>query len=87
ARSERLRMRELTQQGIRQTKFLRLYCTYTVAGAEETKTTDFVEKLMQGQKTWHQFTGQIHAVRFQRIETILKYSFHTLQSQVALLQQ
>ncbi|MFB2982130.1 hypothetical protein ACE1CM_39065, partial [Microseira sp. BLCC-F43] len=78
ARSERLRMRELTQQGIRQTKFLRLYCTYTVAGAEETKTTDFVEKLMlQGQKTWHQFTGQIHAVRFQRIEIILKDSFHS----------
>ncbi len=78
ARSERLRIRELTQQGIRKTKFFRLYCTYTVAGAEETKTTDLVEKLMlQGQKTWHQFTGQIHAVRFQRIETILKDSFHS----------
>ena len=78
ARSERFRIRELTKQGIRKTKFLRLYCTYTVAGAEETKTTDFVEKLMlQGQKTWHQFTGQIHQVRFHRIETLLKDSFHS----------
>lgn len=75
-RSERLRIKELTKSGIRKNKFLRIYCTYTVAASEDGKTTDFVEKfILQARDSWFKFTGQIHAFRHQRIESILRNSF------------
>ena len=75
-RSERLRIRELTKNGTRKNKFLRIYCTYTVSGSESGLTTDPLEKfilhLFDG---WGKFTGQIHQVRYQRVESILKNAF------------
>lgn len=75
-RSERLRARELTLAGVRKNKFLRFWCTYTVLAAENSKSNDPIEKtIKQLQTYWQGFTGEIHAVRHQRIETILKDSF------------
>ncbi|MBO3458430.1 hypothetical protein G7B40_025275 [Aetokthonos hydrillicola Thurmond2011] len=75
-RSERLRIRELTKNGTRKNKFLRIYCTYTVSGSEDGKTADPVEKFILHLKdSWDKFTGQIHQVRYQRVESILKNSF------------
>lgn len=75
-RSERLRARELTQAGVRKNKFLRFWCTYTVLATEDTKSNDPIEKaIKQLQTYWQQFTGEIHSVRHQRIETILRDSF------------
>lgn len=77
-RSERLRVKDLTQSGIRKNKFIRLWCTYTVAASEDEKTSDFVEKAIRQMKNvWDQFTGQIHEVRHQRIENLLRDSFST----------
>ncbi len=75
-RSQRLRIRELTKNGTRKNKFLRIYCTYTVSGSEDGKTADIVEKFILHLKdAWDKFTGQIHQVRYQRVESILKNSF------------
>ncbi|MDF5730525.1 MAG: hypothetical protein PUP92_21515, partial [Rhizonema sp. PD38] len=75
-RSERLRARELTQQGIRKNKFLRFWCTYSVQASEDSRSSDVIEKtIKQLQNTWFQFTGQIHGVKLERIETILQDSF------------
>ncbi len=77
-RSERLRARSLTQAGTRKNKFLRFWCTYTVMASEDTKSNDPVEKaIKQLQTTWHSFTGEIHQVRHQRIENILRDSFNS----------
>lgn len=77
-RSERLRTRELTNSGVRKNKFLRFWCTYTVAAAESTKSDDPIEKaLKQLQNYWQGFTGEIHEIRKVRIETILRDSFTT----------
>jgi hypothetical protein len=75
-RSERLRARELTQLGIRKNKFLRFWCTYSVHASEDSRSHDVIEKVIkQLQNAWFQFTGQIHSVRQERIETILRDSF------------
>ncbi len=75
-RSERLRIKELTKNGTRKNKFLRIYCTYTVSGSEDGKTADTVEKFILHLKDgWDKFTGQIHQARYQRAESILKNSF------------
>jgi hypothetical protein len=75
-RSQRLRTRELTRNGVRKNKFLRLWCTYTVAASENSRSNDAIEKgiahLING---WHHFTGKIHSVNFNRIENILRDSF------------
>ena len=75
-RSERLRVRELTNSGIRKNKFLRFWCTYSVLASEDSRSSDTVEKgIKQLQTFWQKFTGEIHAVRQDRIETILRNSF------------
>ncbi|KAB8333855.1 hypothetical protein SD80_011385 [Scytonema tolypothrichoides VB-61278] len=75
-RSERLRARELTQAGVRKNKFLRFWCTYSVLASEDSRSHDTIEKtIKQLQKAWFQFTGQIHGIRQERIETILRDSF------------
>ncbi|WP_414545730.1 hypothetical protein [Nostoc sp. CCY0012] len=74
-RSERLRIKDLTKDGIRKNKFLRLWCTYTVS-ADDQKTTDYVESSIKKiQKLWHQFTGEIHQKNNNRIENILHNAF------------
>lgn len=74
-RSERLRIKELTQLGIRKNKFLRLWCTYTVADDHE-RSHDFVESIIRKlEKGWYSFTGEIHTFNNTRIENILKNSF------------
>ncbi|MDF5716742.1 MAG: hypothetical protein PUP93_23445 [Rhizonema sp. NSF051] len=75
-RSERLRIRELTKNGTRKNKFLRVYCTYTVSGSENGSATDPLEKVIQGFiNGWGKFTGQIHSSRYLRVESILKNAF------------
>ncbi|OYD91464.1 hypothetical protein CDG76_26545 [Nostoc sp. 'Peltigera membranacea cyanobiont' 210A] len=75
-RSERLRARELTEAGTRKNKFLRFWCTYSVLASEDSRSNDAIEKtIKQLQNAWFKFTGQIHGVRQERIETILRDSF------------
>lgn len=75
-RSERLRIRELTNKGVRKNKFLRLWCTYTVLGEQE-KSADLVEKaIRQLQTIWFRFTGEIHAAENLKVESILYNSFN-----------
>lgn len=74
-RSERLRIKELTQSGVRKNKFLRLWCTYT-ALSEAERSQDIVESAIRKlEKVWFKFTGEIHAFNNSRIENILKNSF------------
>ncbi len=74
--SDRLRVRELTEAGIRKPKTLRLYCTYTVDGDAEGTSQDALGKILlllaQG---WKAFTGQIHEHKRQQLETIFLNSF------------
>lgn len=79
-RSERLRVRELTNSALRKNKFLRLWCTYTVFESE--KLEDFAEiGLKNLQKLWYQFTGEIHQLNKTRVENILRNSlFEGFQS-------
>lgn len=75
-RSERLRTKELTKSGTRKNKFLRLWCTYTVAD-DDGKNSDFVESLIRKlEKGWYSFTGEIHSFNNTRIENVLKNSFN-----------
>ncbi|RCJ19068.1 hypothetical protein A6770_32315 [Nostoc minutum NIES-26] len=73
-RSERLRIKGLTKNGIRKNKFLRIWCTYTVENEE--RLEDFAEiGLKKLQNIWYQFTGEIHQLNKTRIENILRSSF------------
>ncbi|BAZ33826.1 hypothetical protein NIES4074_63400 (plasmid) [Cylindrospermum sp. NIES-4074] len=75
-RSERLRTKELTQNGTRRNKFLRLWCTYTVVSDDE-RSKDFIESIIRKlEKGWFSFTGEIHAHNNTRIENILQNSFN-----------
>lgn len=74
-RSERLRIKSLTKDGIRKNKFLRLWCTYTVT-TDDHKTNDYLELCIKKlEKFWYQFTGELHQKNNNRIENILKNSF------------
>ncbi|MFB2920335.1 MULTISPECIES: hypothetical protein [Aerosakkonema] len=73
--SEKARIRQLTRQGIRKPKFLRLYGTYTIE-PETVGTTDNIEKALAFiEKSWKKFTGEIHELRFFRVEKLLYASF------------
>lgn len=75
-RSERLRVKSLTKTGVRKNKFLRLWCTYTVASNDE-RSKDFVESIIRKlEKGWYNFTGEIHSINNTRIENILQNSFN-----------
>ncbi|MBE9052751.1 hypothetical protein IQ243_20450 [Nostocales cyanobacterium LEGE 11386] len=74
-RSERLRIKDLTKNGSRKNKFLRLWCTYTV-NSDDNKSQDYVETgIKKIQTLWYQFTGEIHEFNNRRIENILHNSF------------
>ncbi|MDF5722995.1 MAG: hypothetical protein PUP91_21480 [Rhizonema sp. PD37] len=72
---ERSRIQQLTLQGIRKPKTLRLYCTYTVE-PDMAGTTDAIEKLLSRlERSWKSFTGEINEMQFVRIERLLHASF------------
>ncbi len=71
----RSRLSQLTQQGIRKPKQLRLYCSYTLEGQTQ-GTTDVIEKLIAKlERTWKSFTGQLEEIQFTQIERLLYTSF------------
>ncbi|GAX38806.1 hypothetical protein [Nodularia sp. NIES-3585] len=73
-RSERVRISSLTKNGVRKSKILRLWCTYTVADDNE-KAQDYIESTIKKlQKIWYQFTGEIHGINNNRIENVLRNS-------------
>jgi hypothetical protein len=67
--SDRARVQQLTQQGIRKPKFLRLYVTYTVqSGAEGAQ--DVIEKLIAKEESlWKSFTGELQQAKNDRLQT------------------
>lgn len=72
---ERARVQELTQQGIRKPKFLRIYVTYTIEpsamGAE-----DWVEKLLsKGSSFWDTFKGEATERAYQHVEDLVRKAF------------
>ncbi len=72
---ERCRTQQLTLQGIRQPKTLRLYCTYTVE-TNSTGTKDVIEKLLSKlEHSWKSFTGEINELQFIAIKRLLHASF------------
>ena len=73
--SEKARVKQLTRQGVRKPKFLRLYGTYTVE-PETVGTADNIEKALAWiEKNWKKFTGTIHEQRFFRLEKLIYASF------------
>lgn len=74
--SERARVRELTDLGIRQPKTLRIFCTYTVAGDARANSQDALGKaLIRVERMWQKITGQIHATEHQKLQDLLERSF------------
>lgn len=72
---ERARVRELTNQGIRKPKTLRLYATYTVS--QDTQgATDVIEKLLaRGERLWKSLTGELDKIEFVRIERLVEQAY------------
>ncbi|NEQ64381.1 MAG: hypothetical protein F6K21_02560 [Symploca sp. SIO2D2] len=72
---EKARTKELTKQGIRKPKFLRLYCTYTVDSGSEGAADQIEKVLVHLERWWKTFTGEIHQLQFTRIESLLYSAF------------
>ena len=73
--AERARVQQLTQQGLRKPKFLRLYVTYTVqSGAEGAQ--DIIEKVIRkGETLWKSFTGELQQAKNERLQTVITKAF------------
>jgi hypothetical protein len=72
---ERHRISQLTMQGIRKPKKLRLYCSYTIE-TDSTGASDAIEKVLSKlERSWKSFTGEINELQFLRIERLLQSSF------------
>jgi hypothetical protein len=72
---ERCRTQQLTNQGVRKPKNLRLYCTYTIE-TNSTGTSDAIEKILSKlERSWKSFTGEINELQFIAIERLLHASF------------
>ncbi|MEA5573423.1 hypothetical protein [Calothrix sp. UHCC 0171] len=72
---ERYRTQQLTNQGVRKPKTLRLYCTYTVE-TSSTGTSDAIEKVLSKlERSWKSFTGEINELQFIAIERLIHSSF------------
>ncbi|PAX45794.1 hypothetical protein CK510_29810, partial [Brunnivagina elsteri CCALA 953] len=72
---ERCRTEQLTIQGVRKPKILRLYCTYTIE-TNSTGTNDAIEKILSKlEHSWKSFTGEINELQFIAIERLLHASF------------
>lgn len=66
--SEKARIQELTQLGIRKPKFLKLYVTYTIDPSLH-GATDPIERLTKrGLTWWNKFTGQLEDLEQIRFE-------------------
>ncbi|MEO0376228.1 MAG: hypothetical protein AAF329_16725 [Cyanobacteria bacterium P01_A01_bin.17] len=73
--SDRARIQQLTQQGLRKPKFLRLYVTYTVQSGSE-GAQDLIEKLIgRGETLWKSFTGELQNAKNQRLQTVITKAF------------
>jgi hypothetical protein len=73
--AERARVQQLTQQGLRKPKTLRLYVTYTVQSSTE-GAQDVIEKLIsKGETLWKSFTGELQSAKNQRLQTVLTKAF------------
>jgi hypothetical protein len=59
---EQKRIRELTEKNIRKTKFLRLYCTYTISPEGKESLTNLEKFLAQLETGWLKFTGEFAEV-------------------------
>jgi len=71
---ERARVHELTAQGIRKPKTLRLYVSYTVE--PDVESGDYVEKMLgRGERLWKSFTGELAKLQFTRIERLLAQAY------------
>jgi len=71
---ERARVKELTEQGIRKPKTLKLYASYTVE--PDVESGDYVEKLLgRGERLWKSFTGELEKLQFMRIERLLAQAY------------
>ena len=66
--AERKRVQQLTQQGLRKVKFLRLYCTYSLDAGEEELNNPLEKFLNSAENWWLQFTGQYSEREQTRIE-------------------
>ncbi len=72
---EKQRVQELTRQGIRKPKFLRLYVTYTIDPQAE-GANDSAERLVSRiLNQFHQFTGQLPELQQQRYESLFTRAF------------
>ncbi|PAX45837.1 hypothetical protein CK510_29580, partial [Brunnivagina elsteri CCALA 953] len=72
---ERCRTQQLTIQGVRKPKILRLYCTYTIE-TSSTGTNDAIEKILSKlERSWKSFTGEINELQFIAIERLLHSAF------------
>jgi hypothetical protein len=73
--AERARVQQLTQQGLRKPKFLRLYVTYTVQTGSE-GAQDLIEKVIsKGETLWKSFTGELRQAKNQRLQTVITKAF------------
>ncbi len=73
--SDRKRVQELTDMGVRKPKFLRLYSTYTVEPDTE-GTADLIEKtLAKVERYWKKFTGEFQQLQYIRVEKLIYSSF------------
>ncbi|MGB3312175.1 MAG: hypothetical protein WBA86_20685 [Nodosilinea sp.] len=73
--AERARVQQLTQQGLRKPKFLRLYVTYTVQTGSE-GAQDIIEKVIsRGETLWKSFTGELRQAKNQRLQTVITKAF------------
>ena len=71
---ERVRVKELTDVGIRKPKTLRLYASYTVE--PDVESGDYVEKLLgRGERLWKSFTRELEKLQFMRIERLLAQAY------------
>lgn len=73
--AERARVQQLTQQGLRKPKSLRLYVTYTVQTGSE-GAQDIIEKVIsKGETLWKSFTGELRQAKNQRLQTVITKAF------------
>lgn len=72
---DRARVQELTSQGIRKPKGLRLYVTYTIDSGSE-GAQDWLEKLMaKGERWWSAFKGELADSERQRVDAMITKAF------------
>ncbi len=73
--SERARVQELTNLGLRKPKYLRLYATYT-HDASSVDAADKVEEMLNSYEiAWKKFTGEYKDIQVTLIESLFRSSF------------